>query len=247
METDRAFSGSIPAVYDHFLGPLIFAPYARDIAGRLLDLRAGRLLETAAGTGIATRALSVNLPEAVVIDATDLNQAMVDYATGLLPSPRVAWRQADAQADMAKAFSETHRVLRPGGRFVFNVWDRIEANEFAYVVVQAVAALFPEDPPLFLARTPHGHHDTTLIEGRLRRAGFGGVTVETVAKTSTAPSPRDPALGFCRGTPMRNEIEARDPTRLEEATDVAAAAIEARFGMGPVAGQMRAYVITARR
>ena len=143
--------------------------------------------------------------------------------------------------------SETHRVLRPGGRFAFNVRDRIEANDFAYVVVQAVAALFPEDPPLFLARTPHGHHDTALIEARLRGAGFGGVTVETVAKKSTAPSPRDPALGFCQGTPMRNEIEARDPTRLEEATDVAAAAIASRFGMGPVAGQMRAYVITARR
>ena len=149
--------------------------------------------------------------------------------------------------DMAKAFSETHRVLRPGGRFVFNVWDRIEANDFTYVVVQAVAALFPEDRSLFLARTPHGHHDTTLIEARLRRAGFGGVTVENIAKRSTAPSPRDPALGFCQGTPMRNEIEARDPTRLEEATDVAAAAIASRFGMGPVAGQMRAHVISARR
>ena len=212
--------------------------------------------------------MAANLPEAVVIDATDLNQAMIDYAARRLPSPRVAWRQADAQAlpfpdamfdvvvcqfgvmffpDMAKAFSETHRVLRPGGRFLFNVWDRIEANDFAHVAVQAVAALFPEDPRLFLARTPHGHHDTTLIEARPRRAGFGGVTVETVAKKSTASSPRDPALGFCQGTPMRNEIEARDPNRLEEATDVAAAAIAARFGGGPVAGQMRAYVITARR
>ena len=80
-----------------------------------------------------------------------------------------------------------------------------EAERFRVcVVVQAVAALFPEDPPLFLARTPYGHHDTTLIEASLRGAGFGGVTVETVAKKSTAPSPRDPALGgFCQGTPMR--------------------------------------------
>jgi ubiquinone/menaquinone biosynthesis C-methylase UbiE len=92
--TDRAFSGSIPAVYDHFLGQLIFAPYPRDIAGRLSDLRAGRLLETAAGTWIVTRALA----EAMVIDATDLNQAMIDHAARLLPSPRVSWRQADAQA-----------------------------------------------------------------------------------------------------------------------------------------------------
>jgi ubiquinone/menaquinone biosynthesis C-methylase UbiE len=152
---------------------------------------------------------------------------MIDHAARLLPSPRVTWRQADAQAlpfpdamfdavvcqfggmffpDMAKAFSDTRRVMRPGGRFAFNMWDRIEANDFAYVVVQAVAALFPKDPPLFLERTPHSHHDTTLIEARLRRADFDDVTVETFAKKSTAPAPRDPALGFCQGTRMRNEM-----------------------------------------
>jgi ubiquinone/menaquinone biosynthesis C-methylase UbiE len=250
-----------------FSGVTDLCTYARDITGRLADFRAGPLLETAAGTGIVTRALAANLQEAVVIDATDLNQAMVDHAAGLLPSPRVTWRQADAQAlpfpdamfdavvcqfgvmffpDIVKAFSETHRVLRPGGRFVFNVWDRIEANDFAHVTVQAVAALFPEDPPFFLARTPRGHRDTTLIEMTLHRAAFDGVTVETVTKKSTASSPGDPALGFCQGTPMRNEMEARDPTRREEATDVAAAAIASRFGTGPMAGQMKAYVITAR-
>ena len=63
--------------------------------------------------------------------------------------------------DRAQAFAEARRVLRPGGAFVFNAWDRIEDNEFADVVTSSLATLFPADPPRFMARTPHGYHDRT--------------------------------------------------------------------------------------
>jgi Methyltransferase domain len=241
--------------------------FLRYIAGHLSGLRAGRLLETAAGTGIATRASAANLPEAVVVEATDLNQAMIDHAARRLASPRVGWRQADAQAlpfpdamfgavvcqfgvmflpDMAKASSEPIGCCgrAEGSCSMCGIASRRMSSRMSWCSGRRAVA---DDPPLFLARTPHGHHDTPLIEWSLRRAGFGGVTVEIVAKKSTASSPRDPAIGFSQGTPMRNEIEARDPTRVEEATDVAAAGIASRFGMGQVAGQMRAYAITARR
>lgn len=262
------FRGSIPALYDQHLGPMIFAPFADDIASRLADLRHGRVLETAAGTGVVTRALVSALPESVLVEATDLNPSMLQHASSQLPAARVTWRQADAQAlpfpdgvfdavlcqfgvmffpDKAQAFSEAKRVLKPGGRYLFNVWDRIEANEFADVVVQAVATLFPDDPPMFLPRTPHGHHDTALLETQLRAVGFGTVTIETVTRESAAPNALSVAVGYCQGTPMRNEIEARDPGRLTEATNVAAAAITERFGYGPVTGKIRAHVITAVR
>jgi ubiquinone/menaquinone biosynthesis C-methylase UbiE len=268
VEADRIFRGSIPALYDQHLGPMIFAPYADDLASRLVDMRHGRILETAAGTGVVTRALVSALPESVSIEATDLNQPMLDHASSQLPSTRVTWRQADAQAlpfpdgvfdavvcqfgvmffpDKPRAFSEAYRVLRPDGRFLFNVWDRIEENEFADIVVQSVATLFPDDPPLFLARTPHGHHDTTLLEAQLRAVGFATVTTETVTRESVAPDALSVAVGYCQGTPMRNEIEAHDPSRLAEVTDVAAAAIANRFGSGPVTGKIRAHVITAVR
>jgi ubiquinone/menaquinone biosynthesis C-methylase UbiE len=265
---DREFSGSIPALYDRYLGPLIFEPYAVDLASRVAAFAPARVLETAAGTGIVTRALARALPAASEIVATDLNQPMLDYAAAQAGVERVVWRQANAQElpfpdasfdavicqfgvmffpNKAAGYGEARRVLKPGGRFLFSVWDRIEDNEFADVATNAVAALFPGDPPRFLARTPHRHHDSAAIREALGAAGFARVDAETVTKRSRALSHRDPALGFCQGTPLRSEIEARDAARLHEATDAAAAAIAARFGTGPVDGKIQAHVFTAYR
>ena len=267
-ETDRSFAGSIPAIYDRYLGPLIFAPYAADLVERLTDVEAANVLETAAGTGIVTRALAHGLAPAVKIVATDLNQPMVDFAAAQGDAGRVTWRQADALnlpfadeafdvvvcqfgvmffPDKGAGYREARRVLKPGGRFVFNVWDRIEANEIPQVVTEAVAALFPDDPPRFLPRTPYGYHDTARIRDELQAVDFSRVEVQTLECRSRATSHRDPAIGFCQGTPLRNEIEARDATRLDEATDSAAAAIAARFGTGPIDGKIQAHVISAVR
>jgi ubiquinone/menaquinone biosynthesis C-methylase UbiE len=209
VDADRIFQGSVPAVYDQHLGPLLFVPYADDLASRLAGMQHGRILETAAGTGMVTRALVSSLPESVSIVSTDLNQPMLDHASSQLPSTRVTWRQADAQhlpfldgkfdavvcqfgvmffPDKPQAFSEAYRVLKPGGRFLFNVWDRIEENEFADIVVKSVATLFPDNPPMFLARTPHGHYDTAALEAQLRAVGFGAVTTESVTRESQALS-----------------------------------------------------------
>jgi ubiquinone/menaquinone biosynthesis C-methylase UbiE len=268
MDADRDFRGSVPALYDRYLGPMIFAPYAEDMVARLAWLAEGHLLETAAGTGIVTRALDAALPPGVAILATDLNQPMLDHAAGQLSSARVAWRQADAQAlpfadgifdavvcqfgamffpDRPRAFAEARRVLRPGGRFLLSVWDRIEANDFADAVVRAVAGLFPRNPPMFLARTPHGHHDLEVLRAELRAAGFDSVEAEAVARESRAPDARAVAIGFCQGTPMRGEIEAHGARALAAATEAAAATITARFGDGPITGRIRAQVLTALR
>lgn len=265
--TDKLFAGSIPALYDHYLGPLIFEPYAADLARRMAGLPAERVLEIAAGTGIVTRTLRRVLPETVEIVATDLNQPMLDHAAAVAPLANVIWRQADAQTlpfpdtsfdavvcqfgamffpDKPVAYAHARRVLEPGGTFLFNVWDRLDTSPFTHTVVESIAALFPDDPPRFLERTPHGHFDTTAIEADVKASGFGRVTIETLRLPSRAASARDVAIGFCQGTPMRNEIESRAPGRLDELTEVATQAVAARFGSGSVETTMQAIVIEAR-
>ena len=267
--TDKVFAGSVPRIYDEYLVPLIFEPYAVDLAQRLVARPLGRVLEIAAGTGVVTRALAYVLPANVSIVATDLNQAMLDQAAAIGTKRAVEWRQADAMQlpfgdnaydavicqfgvmffpDKANAFAEARRVLKPGGVFIFNAWDRIEENEFADVVTTAVAALFPPDPPRFLARTPHGYHDLDTIRRDLANGGFAAAPrIDTVTARSRAASPRMPAVAYCQGTPLRNEIEARDAARLGEATDAAAQAVAGRFGRGAVDGKIQAHVITIER
>jgi ubiquinone/menaquinone biosynthesis C-methylase UbiE len=267
-DSDKVFAGSVPKIYETYLVPLIFQPYAHDLAKRLAAKPVKRVLEIAAGTGVVTRALSEKLPDASIV-ATDLNQAMLDQAMAMGTKHPVDWRQADAMQlsfpdssfdavvcqfgamffpDKAKAFAEARRVLKPKGILLFNVWDKISENEFADVVTTALASIFPLDPPRFMARTPHGYDHIPTIERDLSRSGFTATPeITTVSARSRAKSPRDPAIAYCQGTPLRGEIEARGPGRLGEATDVAAAAIARRFGDGAVDGKIQAHVISIER
>ena len=269
VASDKLFAGSIPEIYDRLLVPLIFESYARDLAERLAKIKPQHLLETAVGTGVLTRAMASRLPARARIVATDLNQPMLDHAAARQPhDDRIAWRQADALAlpfedrefdvvacqfgamffpDKVRGYREARRVLKPGGHFLFNVWDRISENEFAQVITETLATLFPEDPPYFLARTPHGYHDVKKIREELTAAGFASISVQTLDGTSRASSPRDPAIAYCQGTPLRNEIEARDRSRLEDVTQKSAEALARRFGTGPIEGRIRAHVIAAVR
>jgi SAM-dependent methyltransferase len=267
--TDASFAGSLPAFYQQYLVPLIFEPYAADLAQRLARRPLGRVLEIAAGTGVVTRHLASVLPDAVAIVATDLNQAMLDQAAATGTSRPVEWRQADASQlpfpdqafdavacqfgvmffpDKPRAFAEARRVLRPGGGFLFNVWDRIEHNEFADVITAELATRYPDDPPRFLARTPHGYADRAGIERDLWAAGFTHpAELVTLTESSRAASADIPALAYCQGTPLRNEIEAREPGGLARATALATEAIRRRFGAQAVEGKVQARVVAVER
>ncbi len=264
-EAVPSFSGSIPEIYDKYLVPLVFEPYAIDLAQRVASLPLTNVLELAAGTGVLTRRLARALPGSVFIIATELQQPMLDLAASVGTSRPVEWRQADALElpydkasfdavvcqfgvmffpDRARAFAEARRVLRRGGVFIFNVWDRIEDNEFAQLVTESLASLFPADPPRFMARVPHGYHDIDMIRRDLAAGGFQAVAqVTTLAARSRAASAHIPAVAFCQGTPLRNEIEAQGVEKLATATSVAEAAIAAKFGRAAVDGKMQAHVV----
>ncbi len=262
---DARFAGSVPKTYATHMVPMIFEPYARDLVERVRSRHPARVLELAAGTGVATRALASLLDDGTAIVATDLNQPMLEEAAAAGAARPVEWRQADAMRlpfsdgsfdavvcqfgvmffpDKPLAFSEARRVLRTGGAFLFSTWDRLADNELAQAVQDALDSVFPGDPPRFLERLPHGYFDRDRIARDLAAGGFAApARIDTVAARSRAPSAGHAARAFCHGTPLREELAARGSARLDEATAAAEAAIARRFGPGEVDAKMQAHVV----
>jgi ubiquinone/menaquinone biosynthesis C-methylase UbiE len=239
-----SFTHSTPELYDRYMGPLLFEGYAEVVASRAASLRPDRILETAAGTGILTRALHRALPHAAIV-ATDLNPAMLAVAAQRLDADRVEYRQADAQdlafeagsfdlvvcqfgamffPDRIRAHAEARRVLRARGYYLLASFDQLERNPVPQAAGRAVAALFPDDPPTYMERGPFSYANAGRIEEDLRHSGFAEVTLTTVAQTSLV-SAGDAARGMVLGSPLRAEIERRDASGLHRALEAVASAL----------------------
>jgi ubiquinone/menaquinone biosynthesis C-methylase UbiE len=262
-----AFGGSVPEFYQRYMVPLHFAPHAQVLAARLADLRSGHVLEVAAGTGAATRALRLVLPDAVRITATDLNEAMLEQARLQPGAEGVEWQSADAASlpfpdgsfdavvcqfgvmffpDRLAGFREALRVLRPNGRYLFNVWDRMEVNLLSATAQRVIGKLFPENPS-------SGHFtafscaDRGSIRANLTETGFGQIDIEEIAGFSRTPSAQLAATSYIHGGVLRNEIASYGPGSLDRATSALLAEIEVRFGNGPVEMPNQALLVTAHR
>jgi SAM-dependent methyltransferase len=261
--TDTVFAGSIPGLYDRYLGPLLFAPYADEVARRARTFDPGHVLETAAGTGIVTAALHQALPDANII-ATDLNPAMLDVAAQHIRSDKVSFEAADAQdlrfanalfdlvvcqfgimffPDKVRGNSEARRVLRDGGHYLLVIWDRLERNPLSEAMGTVVAGLFPDNPPAFLQRAPFGYADVVQIERDLLAAGFADIELETVERSSRVDAAAA-ARGMVLGSPLRSEIEERDPGALDRVVEAVAQAL-AKWDGTEI--PMSAHIVTATK
>jgi SAM-dependent methyltransferase len=261
-EQDRLWVGSMPEAYDRWLAPPVFRPFAREIARRAARLAPRKVLELAAGTGVLTTELLAALPAADVT-ATDLNTAMVGF--GSRQAPGAEWRQADALdlpfgdgrfdlvacqfgvmffPDKPAAFAQARRVLAPGGALLFTTWGDVGTHGFAVALVAGIEHAYPEDPPKFVATVPHGYFDLDQVAADLAAGGMGDFSAEAVVLDGHAASAADVAAGFCAGTPLRMEMEARGD--LAEGTKAVAEEMTARLGAGPVTAPMTAYMVEAR-
>jgi ubiquinone/menaquinone biosynthesis C-methylase UbiE len=266
-EQELRFTDSVAETYDQLMVPLLFRPFAREVARRARLLMPERVLETAAGTGVVTQALQEALPDAEIV-ATDLNQPMLDVAAVRVGSGKVRLVKADAQdlpfdesrfdlvvcqfgsmffPDRVRGHREARRVLGPGGHYLLAIWDRIERNPLSEAAQQALVDFFPVDPPLFMREGPFGYHDVIRIEKDLGEAGFEMIAIETVELRSRSPSAHDAAVALCYGTPMGVEVEERRPGSLELVFEEVEKAMRRFEGPDGIDAPMAAHIVTATR
>lgn len=266
-DKNAKFQGSIPELYDKHLGPVIFEPYADDLARRASHFEVqGAVLEIACGTGILTRSLHRGLPKPTRLVASDLNQAMIDCAKAKLPdSKSIEWRQADAGAlpfdsgafdtiicqfgfmfvpDKNAAFREARRVLSPGGTLLFNVWGSLADNPFGRIGDETIRTFFDRDPPTFY-QVPFGFHDEALLRQLLSANGFGDIAIERVKLETRSSSAKSFATGLVRGNPVSLAIEDRG-LDVEKIVEAVTAALVREGGDNPFRSTMQALVVTAR-
>jgi SAM-dependent methyltransferase len=267
-DRDAAFVGAIPENYDRYLGPLLFHGMADEMAARLEAPAGARVIETACGTGIVTRRLLARMGGGGHLVATDLNAPMLAYAAAALPaSERLEWRQADATSlpfddrsfdalvcqfgwmffpDKAAGARAAYRVLRPGGRLLLSVWDRLDDNPVPRITHETVGTFFPSNPPQFY-RVPFNLHDPTLVEGFLGEAGFEDVRWQRVDRLGVSPSADEAAIGLIEGNPIYQDILDRRPEALGDIEAAIAAGLRAALGDHPLRAPLRAVFFSARR
>ncbi len=267
-EINTAFTGNIPENYDRYLGPMFFRSCGEDLAARVADGPAQRVLEIAAGTGIATRSIRDSLAENVRLTASDLNGDMLAHAEAKFSADEnVSFQVADAMQlpfedgqfdvvtcqfgvmfcpDKAQAFREAHRVLAPGGRLLFSVWNSLDHNPLPRTVNEILADFFDGQAPMFMT-VPFGYHDQTQIREDMATAGFAGVEFSTLEGECVFAEPRHAALGIVTGSPLRAEIDQRGDTDIDEVVERMASGLEAVFGAKDCSVPMRWTVISAGR
>ena len=265
-DSHTAFIGSIPQYYDQYLGPLIFEEYGADLARCVSAPPGGTVLETAAGTGIGTRHLRNALPKDVQIVVTDLNEPMLEFAKRKFdPHDNMEFQPADATGlsfpnasfdavvclfslmffdDKPAAIQEVARVLKPGGTFVFSLWDSYAHNHLIRTIDDTLSSLFPKSRPPFFD-TPYGYHRIDEVKALLEETGFGDIEISVLPKVSRCQTARQVALAYILGTPVCIQIaERREPT-VEEVVKIVERVIRETYGPSSICAKMQAIVFKA--
>ncbi|HEU4859348.1 MAG TPA: class I SAM-dependent methyltransferase [Chitinophagaceae bacterium] len=261
MEKTAAFEGSIPANYERYLGPFLFEPYALDLVSRLQD-KYSDILEIACGTGRVTKHLARSVKHDT-LTATDLNADMIDVAKEMVNDKRIRWMYADAMdlpfddesfdlvvmqfgimffPDKEKGLKEAYRVLKNGGKLIYNTWNKVETNEAIHEGRLIIESYFGDNPPIFY-NVPFSMHDDRELITITRRAGFKSITTTLVKKEGIGPSAMDLAKGIVEGNPVYLAICERSPSLINTIKDHIKRVITEKFGDKPVRSPLQAWVV----
>jgi len=259
--TPFPFAGTIPGIYEQYLGPYIFEPYAVYITSRIKKAPQN-VLEIAAGTGRVSRHIAERIGSNATLTAIDISPAMLHIAKQQVHAPNVEFLEADAQAlpfpdnsfdtvicqfgfmflpDRQKGFDEAYRVLKPGGQFLFLTWDRAENNITYHICHQTVLQYLKAPPPPFYGK-PYTMYDPDALRSHVMNAGFTNATIEKITLQGETPTAMHAATGFIEANAIADEIVKEGPGLLQTIKDAVVAKIHAQVSKDPVRSELNAWL-----
>lgn len=261
MEQNAVFAGTIPANYEKYLGPFLFEPYALDLVSRLQDKKYPQILELACGTGRVTAHLAKSVKHDS-LTATDLNPDMIEVGKKIVGNKNIKWQPADALElpfddnsfdavvcqfgimffpDKLKGLQEAHRVLKPGGKIIFNTWDNVENNPAIHEGRKIIESYFGDDPPVFY-NVPFSIHDENELQTIMKDAGFKNIKTSLVKKDGISDRAADLAIGMVEGNPIFLSITEKDPSLIEPIEKHVEKVLAEKFGDKPLKSKLQAWI-----
>lgn len=262
------FNGSVAQNYDDCLGPFVFEPFALDLLERIDTTKTGAVLELACGTGRVTKHLTEKLPVTSIVMATDLNAGMIAVAKEKVLSPAVKWATVDMTnipfdennfdlivcqfglmfaPDKLKALIEIRRVLKEGGKLIFNTWDSIENNKIWQTTNDIVNSFLSDAPTTIFKDGPFAMHDEKAVLQLLEQAGFNNSSVASVNKTGQISTAALAAKGFIQGLPVLNTIREKIPASLPAILKAVEKEYVQQFSDQPLKAALQAWVFEATK
>ncbi len=259
------FTGDIPHHYDAGLGPNIFVDFADRLSMAACEREAMKAIELAAGTGIVSRKLRDRMHPDASLLVTDLNAPMLEVARRKFSErENVEFAVAnaidlafdDAEFDLMvcqfgvmffpdkrASFREAARVLKPGGRYVFNVFSEMQKNPYSQIAYGVPARFFPEDPPGFY-KVPFHYGEPDIVREDLKAAGWRDVKHETIRLKKKIADPEGFARGLVYGNPLIDEIRARGGVDPETVAAAVLDALMETFGPEDMTMPLEATIFT---
>jgi ubiquinone/menaquinone biosynthesis C-methylase UbiE len=197
-------------VYEDYLVPHMFRPFARDLVRRAAPQPRERVLDVGCGTGVVARLAAPHVGSAGSVTGIDPNAAMLAVARQCAADEGLAivWHEGDATslpfadtsfdlvlchqalqfvANRVAAAREIQRVLAPDGRALIATWSPIEATP----VIAALDRIATAHLGVSGWTVPFSMGGADALGSLLREAGCASVEVESMGMTLRMPSYRE--------------------------------------------------------
>lgn len=261
-EKNIPFEKTIPGVYERYLGPYLYEPYALYVTNMVKE-NPKQALEIGAGSGRLTNHLAKKIGLNAKLTAMDINPEMLEIAKVKVKEPNVEFQVADAQSlpfadnsfdfvvcqfgfmflpDKQKGFNEAWRVLKSGGQFIFVTWDKAENNITLHISQQTIMDLLKATPPPFFGRAYSSMNNPDELKSYAKIAGFENITVQKITLEGESPTAMDAAIGFVEGNGIIREILKEGTELLETIKSTIVSKINEQVSPNPVRSKLNAWV-----